>query len=45
MAFQPVALGTIEEIDGQKYRVIDNTNTTIVTLEPIENDVDVTEHA
>jgi len=34
---QAVALGTIEEFDGKKYRVIDNSAFNIVvTYEPVE---------
>jgi len=35
-AFMPCAIGSIETIDGQQYRVIDNSKTTIVTYEPVE---------
>lgn len=40
--FRPVAIGTIEEIDGKEYRVIDNSQMMVVTYEPIvtvEDDV------
>lgn len=33
---KPVAIGTVESIDGKEYRVIDNWSTTIVTYEPVE---------
>lgn len=35
-SFGSVRLGTVEEIDGKKYRVIDNSQTTVVTYEPVE---------
>lgn len=34
-AFNPVAIGTVENIDGIDYRVIDNTQTTIVSYIPV----------
>lgn len=35
-SFTSVAIGTVEEFDGKKYRAIDNWKTTIVTYEPVE---------
>lgn len=33
--FNPVTIGTIETIDGKDYRVIDNSQMTTVTYEPV----------
>ncbi|MCA9325962.1 hypothetical protein KDA23_07970 [Candidatus Saccharibacteria bacterium] len=35
-SLQPVALGTIEEIDGKSYKVIDNMQMMVVTYAPID---------
>lgn len=35
--FGPVAIGTLETINGKVYRAIDNWRTTIVTYEPVED--------
>ena len=35
-AFKPVALGTVETIDGKQYRVVMNTETVIVSYKPLE---------
>lgn len=36
-SFQPVAIGTVEEIDGQKYEVVNNSSTTIVSYAPVQD--------
>lgn len=36
--FGPVAIGTVEEIDGKLYRVIDNSKMVVVTYEPVEEE-------
>jgi hypothetical protein len=36
MAFQPIAIGTHEVIDGKNMVVVDNTETVIVTYEEVD---------
>lgn len=36
-SFQPVAIGTVEEINGIKYEAISNSQTTIVSYAPVQN--------
>lgn len=36
-SFKPVAIGTVEEIEGKKYQVINNSTTTIVSYAPVED--------
>ena len=36
-SFKPVELGTIEEINGQKYEVVNNSSTTIVSYAPVQD--------
>lgn len=32
-AFAPIALGTVEEVNGKKYRVVNNSAMVVVTFE------------
>ena len=36
-SFKPVELGTVEEINGQKYEVVSNSSTTIVSYAPVQD--------